>query len=275
MTQPVHILLTRFNVATPGREAPIRNTPGWLDRRFELFERYCLPSIAAQTELDFSWLIYFDSQTPDKFRERIERDREIFCFEPKFVDLFEIDEIVDDLAKSVPVKPDLLLSTRLDNDDAVSRDFIERTHRAAEDAADGTVLNFTKGLAMRNGAIYSARDRSNPFTTLVEREPVSPKTIWSAQHHELGHKWRLEQVEGPPVWLQVVHGENVTNRIKGKRLSARVLVNRFSISSDIETSADQSLRMALDNLVLHPVREIREKVWRLIKPALKAILGRG
>lgn len=275
MASRLHILLTRFNVATPGREAPIRNTPGWLERRFDIFERYCLPSISAQSRSDFSWLIYFDSQTPTLFKERIERDRKVFNFTPKFVDLFEIEEIVKELASSLPETPEMLLTTRLDNDDAVSLDFIERIHSAAETAKDGTVLNFTNGLALRNEALYSARDLSNPFTTLVERVPTSPKTIWSAQHHELGNKWTLAQVDAPPVWLQVIHGENVTNRVKGKRLSRKILANRFAISDGVSIRRDQPIRMAFDNLVLHPLRMAREKIWRMAKPFIKGLIGRA
>ncbi len=49
-----HLILTRFNLATPGRESAIRNRPGWLAERFDLFERICLPSVASQTCRDFN-----------------------------------------------------------------------------------------------------------------------------------------------------------------------------------------------------------------------------
>ncbi len=45
---------------------------GWLEDRVELFERYCLPSVAAQTDRRFSWIIYFDPQSPAWLRQRIE-----------------------------------------------------------------------------------------------------------------------------------------------------------------------------------------------------------
>ncbi|WP_299134485.1 glycosyltransferase [uncultured Amaricoccus sp.] len=58
-----HVIQTRFNMPSPGRESQIRARPGWLAGRFELFERYCLPSIAAQSLKDFHWVIYFDAAT--------------------------------------------------------------------------------------------------------------------------------------------------------------------------------------------------------------------
>ena len=77
-----HVIMTRFNMPTPGRESHIRSRPGWLAGRFELFERYCLPSIAAQTTRDFHWVVYFDVETPPEFRARIEACRAVFPFVP-------------------------------------------------------------------------------------------------------------------------------------------------------------------------------------------------
>lgn len=71
MDQVAHIILTRFNVPTKGREADVRARNGWLERRFQLFDQYCLPSVSAQTVRDFRWIIYFDRATPALFRAQI------------------------------------------------------------------------------------------------------------------------------------------------------------------------------------------------------------
>ena len=62
-----HFLITRFNLNLYERDkhaAPTR-TARWLEHRFEVFERYCLPSVAAQTATDFRWLCLFDAATPE------------------------------------------------------------------------------------------------------------------------------------------------------------------------------------------------------------------
>ena len=79
-----HAIMTRFNVARPKRSDPIRLDPEWLAGRFDLFEKYCLPSVAAQTARDFHWLVYFDAATPEPLRARIEACRRIFPFVPCF-----------------------------------------------------------------------------------------------------------------------------------------------------------------------------------------------
>ena len=58
-----HLIITRFNLnlyARDKHDAPTR-TERWLAHRFEVFERYCLPSVAAQTNPNFRWLCLFDA----------------------------------------------------------------------------------------------------------------------------------------------------------------------------------------------------------------------
>ena len=68
-----HLLITRFNLnlyARDKHDAPTR-TERWLEHRFEIFERYCLPSVAAQINPNFRWLCLFDAATPAAYRRRI------------------------------------------------------------------------------------------------------------------------------------------------------------------------------------------------------------
>ena len=68
-----HFLLTRFNILLwrQDKEGKKVRTTKWLEHRFTLFEKYCLPSIKNQTCQDFEWIVLFDSMTPDSFKERI------------------------------------------------------------------------------------------------------------------------------------------------------------------------------------------------------------
>ena len=68
-----HFILTRFNLLLWNRSKDgqkVRTTK-WLEYRFSLFEKYCLPSIMNQTCKNFEWIVLFDSKTPDSFKERI------------------------------------------------------------------------------------------------------------------------------------------------------------------------------------------------------------
>lgn len=63
-TSVSHVFVTRFNLPTPGPESLVRAQEGWLRNRWELFCRYTVPSMRAQTSCDYDWLIYFDPESP-------------------------------------------------------------------------------------------------------------------------------------------------------------------------------------------------------------------
>src|ERR1700735_3717087 len=67
-----HVILTRFNVRYEEDSAvpSIGVDPGWLQERFRLFEKYCLPSVLGQTDQNFRWLLFFDRATPEPFATR-------------------------------------------------------------------------------------------------------------------------------------------------------------------------------------------------------------
>ncbi len=263
-----HFILTRFNVASPGREAPIRNTSGWLSRRFDLFEDYCLPSIAAQTVSDFHWLIYFDEQTPDEFRARIAEAQKAVAFDPIFVGPFHAGLAAIDVQARLISPTGRLLTTRLDNDDGISNDFFERVREVAVGLPDGTIINFRNGIALSNGKLFAADDESNPFTSMVE-QVAGAQTIWAAPHTQLKTQFALEQVSGDPCWLQVVHGENVANRIKGARLSSHDVLSRFTLSSRVEVRPTNALGLVADRLVMFPLRRVREVAITIAKRLLR------
>jgi hypothetical protein len=259
-----HFVLTRFNIASPGREAPIRNAPGWLARRFELFESYCLPSMAAQEPGTFRWLIYFDEQTPSEFRARIKAAQAVVPFDAIFVGPFRAGLAALDVAARLTSRSGRLITTRLDNDDAVSSDFLARVKAEAEGFPDGTIINFREGIALQNGRLYTAADESNPFTSLVE-QAADAETIWAAPHTELAARFPLRQVITDPCWLQVVHGENVANRIKGKRLADKDVLARFSLGEKVEVVRTGASGVLMDRLVAYPARQARELAIRLAK----------
>ena len=72
-----HVLLTVFNCARSYTPAPkfdsIRSQPGWMELRLDLFERYCLPTVLAQSNVNFTWMLYFDRNTSEHHLERVKR----------------------------------------------------------------------------------------------------------------------------------------------------------------------------------------------------------
>ena len=156
-----HFLLTRFNLGLypadmnqaycdKSGQAPARDPDKWMDDRLELFDKYCVPSVMNQSNKNFTWLVVFDPKTPSKYRERIERYRDDGVLVPLYAESRCRDEarVVagrfrgkllrflhfeaalpaarDYITQKLNPDADYVITTRLDNDDAIHSDFVRR-----------------------------------------------------------------------------------------------------------------------------------------------------
>lgn len=257
-----HVVMTRFNMPTPGRESQIRERPGWLAGRFDLFERYCLPSIAAQTTRNFHWMVYFDESTPAPFRDRIEAAREVFPFTPFFTGFFEAEGWPRSLRETLGQPTPWLLTTRFDSDDALSLDHVARLQAAVAEAAPTarTSFNLTQGLVIEGGRVYAHEHRSNAFASWFEPWDETARTAMSINHMRMAELGPVLQVGGPAAWLQVVHGGNVSNKVRGRRVGPEAVAGRFPAAVPGRLPAVSPVEAAFENLVLTPIREGRDRL---------------
>lgn len=255
-----HVILTRFNLATPGRESALRNQPDWLARRFTLFEEICLPSMAAQSSKNFHWIIYFDEHTPDSFRERIDTLRQTVPFTPYFTDLFQADGWVRSLEEVIPARSARLLSTRLDNDDALARDYVERVQSEAERHAGSlpVSLNFQNGFIRTDDSLYAIQHSRNAFFSRLCRWEPGMVVANGIQHMDLERHGPVVQIDGPGAWLQVVHGQNVSNKVRGWRIPLSKCHDRFPSSCLSGIGEGKTVPILLENAIRSPLRAARD-----------------
>ena len=119
-----HFIITRFNlkqnVWNKDKFGSQVNDDIWLKDRYSLFITYCFPSLEAQVNLNFKWLVYFDTNTPLMYKHKNEDLKEQFAnFYPLYID--NIDELkvacrkdIQDLQES---NSKFVITTRIDNDD--------------------------------------------------------------------------------------------------------------------------------------------------------------
>ena len=218
-----HFLVTRFNL-NYGDLYPY--TDKWMAHRMELFERFCLPSVARQESKEFRWLVYFDRARSASRRARIEQLLDRPDTEAVFVDSPE--EMIADLRGRAP-EAGLLLTTRLDNDDALHPRFVAEVQARAQDlAAQGTdlpaIVDAPLATWWEENSPRARQYRSTivtPFATMVETPETGgwpggawgagPRTVFIARHENLdkrvAHVDRLDL----PLGLTVLHGQNVSN----------------------------------------------------------------
>lgn len=213
---PEHFLLTRFNLkiefdCAKGQTEGRGLDPEWLARRFSLFDRYCVPSVARQTVSDFTWLVYFDPQTPEPFRSRIEQYRRIRQFVPVFLPKYDIELVRKSIRERLRPETTAVITSRVDNDDMIARRYLAEVRRALAGERFGFV-NFPDGFQYAGGRLYPAYSRSNPFISLIEpRDEL--RTVLCVPHVEIAEQWQVKQIESTRTWLQVVHDGNVYNTV--------------------------------------------------------------
>lgn len=217
-----HFILTRFNLLLwrKDKEGNKVRTTSWLEHRFSLFEHFCMPSIRNQVCKDFQWIVLFDSTTPERFKEKITQYQEecpqlipIFVIperECNFADVFR-EEIINRLEKK------RVLTTYLDNDDALNVRFVEDIQHRALLLSNNTFINYNDGYQyfVKDNYLMMIHYPTNHFISLLEdTNPIILKSVFGYGSHAYIEKIKgvkIEQVKNLPMWCEVVHEKNMIN----------------------------------------------------------------
>lgn len=268
-----HVLLTRFNLPSKGHESMVRAQENWLKNRVALFERYCLPSVLAQTSRDFSWIIYFDPQSPEWLLEWVRDHERGGNFIPRYREEVSGNDLISDIRAVVGDDHGAdLLTTNLDNDDGLAADFVARLQGAGR-RGERTAIYIGDGLIRRGDALlYKRIDHHNAFCSVRESwdEPV---TCWSDWHNLLPARMPAVVLRGSPGWLQVVHGANVSNRVHGRlTCPSRHRAAFHGLLDDLPEPGGREV--AREALVSAPARALREGGRTAAKVTISAIGGK-
>ncbi|WP_162998047.1 MULTISPECIES: glycosyltransferase [Brevundimonas] len=208
--------------------------PARLDVRFRLFEHITLPSLDAQTQGDFTILLVAPRLLPQTYRDRLDA----LAASRSYLHLVYADEtdfkmkglrplIVNELVTS----KDAFTTFRIDDDDAVSRNFIERIRR------------FTKpefeffGVSLCNGYLLDIGDASRDVRLKHKIYPNlavglsyvarrrRPRIFYDVTigHVKMHHRTPVVTDARSPAYLALTHSTNDTG-------SQRVLKSEFAVS---------------------------------------------
>lgn len=235
-----HFLLTRFNVRV--FEGAGRPTESWLTERFNLFRTFCFGSVSQQSNSNFRWLVFMDEDTPQWLREAISslavdmngRLIPVYLLTP-----FSAQKVAEEVRQRA--SSSYVITTRIDNDDAISFDFIEQI-QARFLSQEFEFLNFIDGCQLANGRTYKRPYPANPFITLFEyNTPDMPlKTVYLDEHPRLPMHGKVRDVRtGHAMWIQIVHSSNVANAVVGLRARSEVIQPWFSVDLNAKNSYDK------------------------------------
>ena len=253
MGQFNHFFLTKFNVRSfhdlrPGCE------PAWLEKRFKLFDQYCFPSVSNQSNQNFKWLMFFDVETPEPFKQKIENyAKQWNNFVPIYLDCplpygqFP-DEVRAIVREHIPSDCEYLITTWLDNDDAIHKNYVQMIQDNFNQQ-DSETLNFIFGYQLAEGKLYFDFEVSNHFISLIEKyNPDSFNTCLCRPHKELYEVCHsATKILCKPAWIEVVHGSNYMNVYRrGFRVPIGAIPADFSIKADEPVDQEKTLPFLME-----------------------------
>lgn len=202
-----HIILTKFNMVKKGRRPPNLD---WTRHRFNIFEKYCYPTLIGQTDQNFEWMVFFDQSTDRKLINKYQRIIPIFF--PK-EDKWSFRTLWKD------TKAEWLITTRLDSDDGLNLNFIREIHRRFRKVEkiigfDEEIVDFSNGINydIRSNRMKLRKSKVvTAFLTTIEKMSNNPKGCYVSKHTIIKNLFKnLNKVDNKePMWFQVIHDKNI------------------------------------------------------------------
>ena len=210
---PLHLILTRFNLQYDA-DNTIGISSEWLNNRFTLFEQYCLPSVQKQTVQNFRWILICDIHTPDEYKVRLEHYKDTV---PQIEVVYsgwmeDFNQLYRQIGNQYAENGTTLITTRLDNDDALAPTYVEKVQEVAKSRKD-CIITFPCGCQtfIQDNRSYRIEYVSNHFTSRIEHSGYL--TALGFDHTQLATFGELVQVipTDEPMWEEFVHSRNIAN----------------------------------------------------------------
>ncbi|MBD2096763.1 hypothetical protein H6F90_16795 [Trichocoleus sp. FACHB-591] len=213
-----HFLITRINIdwnISKPRSQQERNNIDFLKYRLDIFEKTCYPSVKAQTEKKFTWLILLDAELPSIFRERIQS----YCSHsnieilPVYISSKEncLSELKAAISEKTLKTTTHIITTNLDSDDAVSRKFISTIQNQFREQ-DSEFINFPFGYLyqLKEQKAFLREWLTAPCYTLIE-DHKNFETVLKYGHDQISN-YKVYHVFTTPMWLMTAHNMNVRTK---------------------------------------------------------------
>ena len=217
-----HYLITRFNLRAENWDVTKNNeqllTDEWMDNRMWLFENFCYPSVVSQTNPNFEWLLYFDTNTKEIYKNRILKlVANQSNFKVFFVDAMPSfkPELLKYITQETKDKS-YLITSRIDNDDSIHIDFINEVQKQF-DQQEYRAIDFTEGYSLQIEPCYILGRKEqlfNPFISLIEKND-NPKTAFHQDHRYWKRDKKVTQLGTKRLWLSIIHQRNKINKFDG------------------------------------------------------------
>ncbi|MBO6604932.1 MAG: hypothetical protein JJ938_17895 [Roseicyclus sp.] len=218
-----------FNASNRSREeqAELLYAPDRMRERFVFFETICLPSLAAQTDKDFTLIALVGDTMPQRWRRRLKDLMTPYPFLQ--VCTLEAAGPLNSTRRAFKRgwdrQSDFITGFRIDDDDAVAVDYIEKTRATADklleigwcDAENPVVIAYHRGI------YWDLKDVENPFYDFREIQPLglasamitpveTQTNIFRWNHRRLAAYARCWLDPSEQMFVRTLHAHNDSDR---------------------------------------------------------------
>jgi hypothetical protein len=262
-----HYIITRFSIYTGGKSFNGDLTRLFdkrrLETRFLIFETFCLPSILGQTSKNFIWIILIDPLLPKPYLKRLKDavKGHSMIHLVKYLPHINLNSLsfIEKYVGKISTK--YVITTRLDDDDALSSDFVKRIQQDCQKRKNKDLLfiSYPKGLHWRPNKKAKYGIFSNTYyesialgLSLVTVKSNYPLTVYGWNHVKIvslldecknnpkSKLYKLAKASGDKienwnmkkrlkiiktrrdVYLRAIHGENDAAKITSKRFFNKI-----------------------------------------------------
>lgn len=259
-----HFIITRFNLKNKQnlKDNLISNpvSSEWLDNRFELFEKYCLPSVINQSNQNFVWCLCFDIDTPVEYKNKIDSILKNYKnYKAIYIDGFPSlkKETINFIKSNITNNDKFIITSRLDNDDIIHKDYVKTIQNLFIEEKN-TIIDLNVGYQLlitnkeeEKSQLLLFNSKLNPFISLIE-DSLNFRTILEKQHNKWDNTYKKINYNANPLWIQLIHKENALNR-KLKHLNKVYHLNNhkdFSLKKPLNLESKN--KIYIDNLYSIP-----------------------
>lgn len=204
-------------------------SPGWSraenERRLELLRGVTARCLAKQTRRDFVWVVLLDRRDP------LLEERKRACASAavplafRFAEELPVDvdrrRVAARLYRAdwLPAGGSETLTTRLDDDDGLAPDFLDRVRLAAEAAAPAEkplCWLFPNGVRIWGGRQEKVRHETNAWVSV---QGPSGECVYDWNHKRIGEQLEVRVVDERLAWLWVRHEDTLSrHRVAGDEI---------------------------------------------------------
>jgi hypothetical protein len=163
------------------------------------------------------------------------------------------EEMKTDMRKHFEKDTEFVISSRLDSDDALHRDFVHTVqNRFAKQ--ETCIVDPEVGICLQTEPYFlisKYKTTYSPFVSLIE-STENFKTVFSRIHNQWAGVCEVEKITGSILWLQLIHGKNLLNHMNAdKFIYSKKILAEFGIDSkELNGGTGYSIKVFYLNSVL-------------------------